>query len=346
VRIVPRRVYRLPAALVVALALVALVAVAGTSVMLSRHPALPRLLGELPGGRGPDDPRSRCSPNAGTPRAETGGPPPSSAALAPVVGPRSAGSVVDAEPGQVETIEVPAPDAPGGRHEVWVYRPDVPESASLPVVYFLHGVPGGDRDIERSSLIPFLEQSFAEGQRPFVVVAPDGNSTGAEDSEWADSPAGGVRVESFVTGALIDAVEGAARRDAAHRSIIGFSMGGYGAMNLAMRHRDLYGSVASLAGYFHVDDPSHVFGSDLATLNANSPKQHPAQARGLRVLIADGTEDEEPAVQGEAACFSPLLRAAGVPVQLDLLPGTHSFEWLDAELPALMHFLESGWPAS
>jgi len=32
------------------------------------------------------------------------------------------------------------------------------------------------------------------------------------------------------------AVEGAHRRDACHRAIFGFSMGGYGAMNLAQRH--------------------------------------------------------------------------------------------------------------
>ncbi|GAC1322696.1 MAG: hypothetical protein NVSMB13_01520 [Mycobacteriales bacterium] len=319
---------------------VVLAALAGAAVLSddagvlpgTRTAGEPRAARELRAAR---DPRAHCVPRRRDVRADPG----------PLRMLATYRPAVESGPGRVETIEVPAPDAPGGSHEVWIYRPDVPESTSLPVVYFLHGVPGGDRDVEQSMLVPYLEQAFAEGQRPFVVVAPDGNSTGAEDSEWADSPAGGVRVESFVTGALIDAVEGTARRDPAHRAISGFSMGGYGAMNLAMRHHDLYGSVASLAGYFHVDDPSHVFGTDPATLNANSPKQHPAQALGLRVLIADGTEDEEPAVRGEAACFAPLLRRVGVPVQLDLMPGTHSYDWLDSELPALVKFLEEGWPA-
>ncbi|MDQ6649195.1 MAG: alpha/beta hydrolase-fold protein [Actinomycetota bacterium] len=329
-RCVPRRA-RLPAAL----ALVVVLAV--TAVVLSRSPSVLPGASTLLGRPRASDPRAHCSPGAaaGALTQPTG--------LSFQAG--LARPATETGPGRVETIQVPAPDAPGGQHEVWIYRPDVPDSATLPVVYFLHGVPGGDRDIEQSMIVPFLEQSFAEGQRPFVVVAPDGNSTGAEDSEWGDSPAGGVRVESFVTGALIEAVEGSARRDAPHRAIMGFSMGGYGAMNLAMRHRDLYGSVASLAGYFHVDDPSAVFGTDRAALDANSPKQHPAQALGLHVLLADGTEDEEPAVRGEAACFGPLLRAAGVAVQVDLTPGTHSFDWLDSELPALLRFLEGGWPA-
>ena len=37
-------------------------------------------------------------------------------------------------------------------------------------------------------------------------------------------------------------------------------MAGYGAASIALRHTDLFGQFASLAGYFHLDDPSGVVG--------------------------------------------------------------------------------------
>ena len=46
-----------------------------------------------------------------------------------------------------------------------------------------------------------------------------------------------------MTDAAILAVEGTHMRDAAHRAIAGFSMGGYGVMNIAMQNRGVFGQV-------------------------------------------------------------------------------------------------------
>ena len=70
---------------------------------------------------------------------------------------------------------------------------------------------------------------------------------------------------------VISAVEGAHRRDRRNRIIAGFSMGGYGAANLALRHPTVFGAVASFAGYFHIDDPDSVFGGDPRVESANDP---------------------------------------------------------------------------
>src|SRR5439155_23608531 len=119
----------------------------------------------------------------------------------------------------------------------------VPDGTSLPVLYLLHGLPGDAASMASSlDLQLVLNQAFTTGTlEPFVVAVPDGNSTGAEDPEWADAKNGAVRLDSFVTGGLIRAVEGRHRRDRDHRAIAGFSMGGYGALNLARRHVDRYG---------------------------------------------------------------------------------------------------------
>jgi alpha/beta superfamily hydrolase len=47
--------------------------------------------------------------------------------------------------------------------------------------------------------------------------------------------------------AAIPAVEGTHMRDTAHRAIAGFSMGGYGAVKIAMRNQGAFGQVVSIA---------------------------------------------------------------------------------------------------
>ena len=249
--------------------------------------------------------------------------------------------------GSVTVLSLPAADAPGGRRAVWVYRPGVADSATLPVLYFLHGLPGDDGIADDIGLRRTLDTAFTSGRlRPFVVVAPDGNSTGADDPEWGDSADGSVRVGSFVTGPLIGAVEGNHRRDRAHRAIAGFSMGGYGAMNLALRHPGSYGQVAALAGYFHVDDPSGVFGTDPAVIRANSPDQQVPAAARLRVMLADGASDGDPVAGGETQRYAGLLQAAGQHPLVSITPGGHTPDWLVSIMPATFAFLEQGWAAA
>jgi S-formylglutathione hydrolase FrmB len=249
--------------------------------------------------------------------------------------------------GTVQILRLPSYDAAGGAREVWVYRPGVPDSATLPVLYFLHGLPGSATDLAGTGLEANLDAAFVSGRlAPFVVVSPDGNSIGASDPEWADSVDGTVGLESFVTGELISAVEGSNRRSRANRAIAGFSMGGFGAMNLALRHPDLYGQLVSIAGYFHLDDPSHVFGSDPANLVANTPDQHVSAAARLRVMLTDGSDDTEPVVAGETQRFGALLRRAGQHPTVLITPGTHNWTYVTSVLPAVESFLEAGWQPS
>ena len=226
---------------------------------------------------------------------------------------------------------------------MWVYRPGVPDSASLPVVYFLHGLPGSYSDLQQLGVTAELDRLITTRRLPpFVLAVPDGNSTNAADPEWANSADGRVQLESFVVGALREAVEGDHPRDRAHRAIAGFSMGGYGAMNIALQHPDLYGAVASIAGYFDTDDESGIFGGERSLLVANSPDHHVANALGLRVMLADGSDDREPVVQGETQRFAALLRAAGASPFVDIRPGGHTLTYLQSELPRVFEFLVGG----
>ena len=86
--------------------------------------------------------------------------------------------------GVVQILHAPVPNMPGTTQDVYVYRPPVPDSKLLPVLYFLHGASGRPSDIFRKGgLGRLLDAFFARGNPPFVLVAPDGNGANHSDTE-------------------------------------------------------------------------------------------------------------------------------------------------------------------
>ena len=244
----------------------------------------------------------------------------------------------------VEVLDVASPELGTPPRQVWVWRPRVPERRSLPVLYFLHGVPGTAADPFRDGgLAAALDRYVRGGGMPFVVASPDGNSPARADTEWADSADGRSKLETFLVRDVIPAVEGRHLRDRAHRAIAGFSMGGYGAANLGLRHPELFSQVVSYDGYFHIDDPSGVFAGDSSAMAANSPDQHPDRARGLRTMLDDGQSDKVPLTAGESNRFKGLLDGAGAFSDLVLPQGDHSWGFVSSQFFAMQGFLNSTW---
>ena len=239
-------------------------------------------------------------------------------------------------------LHVPVPGTNTTR-PVLVYRPAVPDSADLPVLYLLHGSPGSANDPFDAGLPKVIDRLVAAGYPPFVLVAPDGNGTKHPDTEWANAVDGSDQFETFVTRNVIDAVEGPNRRDRSRRAIAGFSMGAYGAVNLAMRHPELYSQVVPIAGYFHVDDPSGVFGQQLAAIEANTPELHLANARRQRILVVDGDQGNNRVVKGESQLFVQQLIAAHVPVSFERISGGHSWAFVASAFPDVARFLDADW---
>ena len=249
--------------------------------------------------------------------------------------------------GSLRELRLRSPDSSHTLRTVYAYRPGgVRDSAKLPVLYLLHGLPGSPADIwTKFDGKALLDAEFARGAAPYEVVTLDGRGGKHSDTEWADSADGADKVESFVLNVAIPAVESAHRRDACHRAIAGFSMGGYGAMNLAQRHPDVFGQVASVDGYFHLDDPDEVFGNDTSLQKANSPDQQAPRFKGLRVFLLEAGQENLTLVKGEASRMAKLLIAEKIPVQLAYAPGTHNGEYAIAQEPEVSAFLQAGWRA-
>ena len=246
-------------------------------------------------------------------------------------------------PGTVQLMELPSGDADGKAREVWVYRPAVPDSATLPVVYFLHGYPGGDLNVNSINLAGLLDQQFLAGAAPFAVAVPNGWSDIKNDTEWADSVDGQVRVESFIVSTAIPAVEGANRRDATHRAIAGFSMGGYGSANLAEHHPGLFGQLVSIAGYYRIDDLSGMGGGSPVWEDAYSPDRHVDALAATRTLLIVDSQESDPLIKGEGARFAALQRSAGQSPAFVVAPGNHTWTMVAGQVPAIVAFLDAGW---
>jgi enterochelin esterase-like enzyme len=231
-------------------------------------------------------------------------------------------------------------------HPVWVWRPPGPDSATIGVVYFLHGYPGTAQDPFSYGMAQILNKLLDEGYPPFVFASIDGNGERHSDTEWANSYNGNELVMDRVVDAAIPAVEGTHMRDAAHRAIAGFSMGGYGAMNIAMQNPGVFGQVVSISGYFVVNDLSGMFGGRPSVIAQNTPADHPRRARGMDVLLEEDASDPYPLIRGQAAWMGQLLRKSGVPVTVHIMPGTHDWAYAMRALQYAFGFLSGNWRAA
>ncbi len=114
---------------------------------------------------------------------------------------------------------------------------------SLPVVYLLHGYSGNYADWVNNA--PEIKD-FADRYH-FMIVCPDGGF----GSWYWDSPVDdSFQYETFVSRELVDWVDANYKtiQNRNGRAISGLSMGGHGALYLAMRHLDVYGAAGSTAG--------------------------------------------------------------------------------------------------
>ena len=241
---------------------------------------------------------------------------------------------------RVLSVRGPADRKPFG---VWVWRPPGPDSASIPVIYLLHGYPGGAKDAFSNGLAAILNRRLEEGYPPVVVACPDGNGEHHSDTEWANSWDGSDQVMSRVVSSDVAAVEGTQRRPAWRRVIAGFSMGGYGAMNIAMQNPGAFGQVVSISGYFVINDLSGMFDDKPAVMARNDPSAHPAEARGMNIVLEEDAHDPLSLVRGQAAWMAGLLRKAGVPATLRIMPGSHSWSYALRALQDSFTYLDDYW---
>lgn len=120
-------------------------------------------------------------------------------------------------------------------------HPDMQEE-QYAVLYLLHGYSGTyDNWIKKK---PELQDLATE--HSIIIVCPDG-----QDSWYLDSPIDPeMQYETYMTKELISYIDNHYRTiaDPKFRAITGLSMGGHGAMSLALKHPEIYWQCGSMSG--------------------------------------------------------------------------------------------------
>jgi len=125
-----------------------------------------------------------------------------------------------------------------------VYRTAVDAAQPLPVIYWLHGLDGSPR--QAAAFVQRLAHAVRAGRMPPVMaVAPNG----LPHSWYCDAADGSAPVERVLVEDLVSHVDRtyATVADRCGRSLEGYSMGGFGAARLALKHPDLFGACSLVA---------------------------------------------------------------------------------------------------
>jgi putative tributyrin esterase len=140
-----------------------------------------------------------------------------------------------------------------------------------PVAYYLHGHWGSETDwTKQGNLAAVMDSLVAAGMPEMIVVMPDGDdgwyTTWNSLGRWRacmDGPSPGAHAEpresycvpwpkydDYIARDLVAVVDSSyrTRGDRAHRGIAGLSMGGYGAMTLALNYPDVFAATWSHSG--------------------------------------------------------------------------------------------------
>ena len=202
-----------------------------------------------------------------------------------------------------------------------------------PVVYLLHGSGGDHTDWTSNTRIASLADRYH-----VILVMPDGG----HESWYIDSPFdSGSRYETFIGDEVVSYVDLHFRTIATQRAraITGLSMGGFGALRIALDRPDTFGAVGSISGAVDprccADEPGidHVFGD---------PGRHPsfwdrnviaASASAFVRAHLDLTIDcgRDDAFVGSNRTLHERLVALGVPHDYAERPGGHTWDyWANA----------------
>jgi enterochelin esterase-like enzyme len=229
------------------------------------------------------------------------------------------------------------------------YGDPAAKATMFPVVELLDGVPGSPKTwLGPMRLKSILDARIASGQSlPFVAVMPTQNVELPRDTQCVNV-VGGPQVDTYLTEDVYRSVVSGLRvdRDRSGWGLMGYSTGGYCAVNLAMRHPDLYSAAVSLSGYSRpATDPSvvNLFDGNAALRDRNTPVWEAAHWGGHRLSVLaiasrhDGASYRD-TVRLAAAAHSPLdistvlLAAGGHNTGLWSALEPTAFNWLSHQL--------------
>jgi putative tributyrin esterase len=214
------------------------------------------------------------------------------------------------------------------------------------VLYLLHGLAGNYTDWStRTDLARFA------AALPLVIVMPEG------ENAWSTNAAGdGPRFEDYIAVDLVADVEQKYRviRARYGRAIAGLSMGGYGAVKIALRHPATFAAAGSFSGAFVAVDPAYddsmkgyteelyrIFGPPGSETRASNDvvtmADTAATAGAPQFFVGCGAGDNTYLLRNRD--LVAVLQKRGFRYEFHEVPGGHSWDYWNRAIEAFLPWL-------
>jgi hypothetical protein len=217
-----------------------------------------------------------------------------------------------------------------------------------PVLYLLHGMQGSPSEFWDSlKLADVVDGLISSGQTPpFIAVMPvAGPRVDPNGGEWA-----GVW-EDYVVDDVVPWVDAhlPTLPGARNRALEGLCAGGYGALDIGLRHPAIFGTLGSWEGYFapvFVDGP--FVGAGKPYLDAHDPallvgmEAASLRRNGVRFYVSVGGNHGAVLARWSTA-FAAELRSLRLPVKLWRLPAADRGHFWSATLPSALLYAGAGF---
>ena len=204
---------------------------------------------------------------------------------------------------------------------------------AFPTLYLFHGWPLNEWHWDNLGIDEWSDDWSSRGIiGPYIVILPGVS----RDGLYVNSSGGDDSFEGFVANELVPAIDAAYRTipTPAHRAVGGISRGAVWALEIALRHQDLFGSVGA-----------H---SPALALNRPLPEYDPYRlvqegVSGLRIYLdaGDGDWAREATIQ-----FRNDLQKLEADVTYEVHPGRHADELWGGAIPDYIAFYGAPWPGS
>ncbi len=227
---------------------------------------------------------------------------------------------------------------PGGQRPGYLYLPPRFDPAvRYPVVYLLHGIRGSPEEyLDGTDLAGFADKAITDGRlQPFIAVMPAAGPDRDYNGEWAGPWEQALLWTVDWTDANLPTIA-----SAAGRVLAGLSAGGFGAMDIGLRHPSVFGRIEAWSGYFQPLRDGPFKQASNQVLAANDPTRLAVseasvlERKHTRFFISSGPAHSHWFRPSESVDFARELRSLGLPAELRLFPDRKG-EWreqLDAGL--------------
>jgi enterochelin esterase-like enzyme len=241
----------------------------------------------------------------------------------------------------IERVSAYVGNIDGSLHERWFYSAeldrDMPYYIYLPsdygtaerrypVLYMLHGGGGNREEWVVYGLIDVADQEIRTGSlSPMIIVLPQGDT-----GWWTNNTGNGPRWGDYVINDLIPHIDATYRtlRDRSARAIGGLSMGGWGALQLAFTHPDVFGDAGAHSPSLYPEGNVNI--AFLGTGEEFAKKDPLSLARtldglgSLQIWLDAG--DQDPWIERTTALHQ-ILQDRGIDHTWEPYPGGHDWHY-------------------